>query len=104
VYGYRERVHFVERQIQEAMDRGEFDELEGAGEPIPDLDGDYDPLWWARSFLRRARAQDAAWELRRLLRRERANPELSPERVVELRRMIADVNRYLDPDERIDPL
>jgi hypothetical protein len=104
VYGYRAMVHFVERQIEEAMHRGEFDALEGAGRPIADLDGNYDPLWWSRSFVRRARAQDAAWELRRLLRRERANPELSPERVVELQKMITDVNEHLDPDERIEPL
>lgn len=41
---------WVERQIREAMDRGEFDDLPGAGKPIPDLDKPYDELWVQRSI------------------------------------------------------
>jgi len=47
---FAERVHFdpVERQIHEAMEWGEFDDLPGAGRPIPDLGAGYDPAWWAK--------------------------------------------------------
>lgn len=43
---------FVERQIREAMERGEFDNLPSAGKPLPDLDQPYDELWWVRKKLR----------------------------------------------------
>ena len=36
---------WVERQIREAMERGEFDDLSGAGKPIADLDKAHDELW-----------------------------------------------------------
>jgi hypothetical protein len=43
---------WVERQIRESMERGEFDNLPGAGKPIPDLAAPYDELWWLRKKLR----------------------------------------------------
>ena len=43
---------WVERKIRESMDRGEFDNLPGAGQPIPDLARPYDELWWLRKKLR----------------------------------------------------
>jgi hypothetical protein len=44
---------WIDVQIREAMDRGEFDNLPGAGKPIPDLDRPYDELWWIKQKLRR---------------------------------------------------
>jgi DnaJ homologue, subfamily C, member 28, conserved domain len=44
---------WVERQIREAMERGEFDNLPGAGKPIADLDKPHDELWWIKQKLRR---------------------------------------------------
>lgn len=43
---------FVDRQIREAQERGEFDNLPGAGKPIPDLHRPYDELWWVRKKLK----------------------------------------------------
>lgn len=43
---------WIDRQIREAHDRGEFDELPGKGRPIPDLDKPYDENWWVRGKLR----------------------------------------------------
>jgi hypothetical protein len=43
---------WVERQIREATERGEFDNLPGAGRPIADLDEPHDELWWVRRKLR----------------------------------------------------
>lgn len=42
---------WVERQIREAMERGEFDNLSGAGKPLPAES--YDELWWVKQTLRR---------------------------------------------------
>ena len=35
----------VEQRIREAQERGEFDDLPGAGKPIPDIDAPHDELW-----------------------------------------------------------
>lgn len=43
-----ERAAFVETAIQQAIRRGEFDDLPGAGKPLPDLGGAHDPDWWIR--------------------------------------------------------
>jgi hypothetical protein len=43
---------WVDRQIREARERGEFDNLPGAGKPLPDMDRPYDELWWVRKKLK----------------------------------------------------
>ena len=43
---------WVERKIRESIERGEFDNLPGQGQPLPDLAGPYDELWWLRKKLR----------------------------------------------------
>lgn len=42
---------WVERQIRLAQERGEFDNLEGAGKPLPHLD-ESDELWWVKRKLK----------------------------------------------------
>ena len=44
---------FVERQIKEAQERGEFEALPGAGKPLPGLDKPYDELWWVKNLMER---------------------------------------------------
>jgi DnaJ homologue, subfamily C, member 28, conserved domain len=44
---------WVELQIREAQDRGEFDDLPGAGKPIPGIGEPDDEHWWVRQKLRR---------------------------------------------------
>jgi hypothetical protein len=46
---------WIERILREAAEAGEFDDLEGSGKPIPDLDLPYDAVWWARRWFRRNR-------------------------------------------------
>jgi hypothetical protein len=43
-----ERAAYVETAIQQAIRRGDFDDLPGAGKPLPGLDGRHDPDWWIR--------------------------------------------------------
>ena len=47
----------IERSIREAVDRGEFTDLPGAGQPIDALDGPRDELWWVKDKLRRESIQ-----------------------------------------------
>jgi Domain of unknown function (DUF1992) len=44
---------WTERQVREAIERGEFDNLPGAGKPIPGINGREDENWWVKSFLER---------------------------------------------------
>jgi hypothetical protein len=43
----------VERRIREAQERGEFENLKGAGKPIPDLDEPEDELSWVKRWMKR---------------------------------------------------
>ncbi|WP_251455409.1 DUF1992 domain-containing protein [Microbacterium sp. Marseille-Q6648] len=43
-----ERAAYVETVIQQAIRRGDFDDLPGAGKPIPGLGRGHDPDWWIR--------------------------------------------------------
>ncbi|MGW8728000.1 DnaJ family domain-containing protein [Streptomyces sp. NPDC055808] len=39
---------WVDRQIREAEERGDFTRLPGIGEPLPDERAPYDELWWMK--------------------------------------------------------
>jgi hypothetical protein len=58
----------IDRQIREAQERGEFDNLPGAGKPLPTGGEDYDEEWWIKGLARReglAAALPPALALRR---------------------------------------
>ena len=44
---------WIDKQIREAEERGEFDNLPGAGKPIPGLNGRDEENWWVKRFLER---------------------------------------------------
>jgi hypothetical protein len=46
-------VPWVEAQISEAMDAGAFDTLPGAGKPLPNNKGQFDPDWWVKQYAER---------------------------------------------------
>ncbi|MFA9430885.1 DUF1992 domain-containing protein [Egicoccus sp. AB-alg2] len=46
---------WIERQIREAQERGEFEGLPGAGRPIADLHAPRDENWWIKKKLERER-------------------------------------------------
>ncbi|RFA10212.1 molecular chaperone DnaJ [Subtercola boreus] len=47
------RAQFVEVSIQQAMRRGDFDNLPGAGKPLRNLHDAYDPNWWIKQKIER---------------------------------------------------
>ena len=51
------RIHqqqtWVDLQLRRAMERGDFDDLPGAGKPIEDLGTTHDPDWWVRRLVER---------------------------------------------------
>jgi hypothetical protein len=44
-----------ERLIREAIESGEFDDLPGAGKPLPGAGSPDDELWWVREWVQRHR-------------------------------------------------
>ena len=44
---------WIEAQISEARERGEFENLPGYGKPLANLDGNHDEMWWIREWLKR---------------------------------------------------
>ena len=90
---------FIEQQIREAMEEGAFDNLQGKGQPLPDLGIERDPDWWAKKLIEREKVSLAPPAL--TLRRE---VEQALERLPQMRNE-AEVRRRLDAlNERIRKL
>ena len=49
----QQKNQWVDLQIQEAMKRGDFDNLPGAGKPIEGLGTEHDPDWWLKKLVER---------------------------------------------------
>jgi hypothetical protein len=84
---------WVERQIREATERGEFDNLPGAGKPIEDLDKPHDELWWVRQKLRRENLSYLPPTI--ALRKEAEEALAEASRAgseAQVRRIVADIN------------
>ena len=87
---------WVERQIREATERGEFDNLPGAGKPIADLDKPHDELWWIKQKLRREQLSYLPPTI--ALRKEAEEALLEASRAGsedQVRRIVADINRKI---------
>jgi len=69
---------WVDHQLRLAMERGEFDNLPGAGKPIKDLGAQHDPDWW----------------IKRLVEREKITGVLPP--ALQLRKDDAELDAGLD--------
>lgn len=87
---------WIDRQIREAEERGEFDDLPGAGRPIPNLHKPFDELWWVKNKLRHEGLSYMPPSV--ALRKEayealRAATRASSE--AEVRRIIADINEKI---------
>ncbi|MFI7098850.1 DUF1992 domain-containing protein [Streptomyces sp. NPDC050161] len=44
---------WIDKQIREAQERGDFAELPGVGKPLPHLDKPYDEMWWVKDKMTR---------------------------------------------------
>lgn len=49
----QERAWIAETAIEQAIRRGDFDDLPGAGKPLKGLNGVHDPDWWIRQKIER---------------------------------------------------
>jgi len=87
---------WIDRQLDDAHDRGEFDELPGAGKPIPGLGKPYDELWWIKQKLRR---ENLSYLPPSLALRKAAHDALAEAAEAksegEVRRILAGINRQI---------
>ena len=44
---------WIDAQIRVATEAGAFDNLPGAGKPLPNLGQEHDPLWWVKQLVQR---------------------------------------------------
>ena len=44
---------WIDEQIRVAREQGAFDNLPGAGKPLPNLGQEHDPLWWVKQLAQR---------------------------------------------------
>jgi hypothetical protein len=68
---------WIDAQIRVATEKGAFDNLPGAGKPLPNLDEVYDPLWWVKQLVKREEISvlPPSLELLRKVERELAEIE-----------------------------
>jgi hypothetical protein len=90
---------WVDKQIRDAVDRGEFDNLPGAGKPLPGRGAPDDELWWVKGYLRREGLSTEALLPTPLQLRKQI--ERLPDRVRDLRSeqavrdVVAELNRQI---------
>ena len=84
---------WIEAQIRVAQEAGAFDNLPGAGKPLPNIDREYDPLWWVKQLAEREQLSllPPSLELLRKVEKELAAIETLPDEAT-VRRRIAALN------------
>jgi len=113
-----ERALYVETAIQQAIRRGDFDDLPGAGKPLEGLGDHHDPDWWIRrkiqterltglgppALMLRAEDAELAERLDAFTREEdvRAHVEDFNRRVIEARRQLLGGPPVVTPTRAVE--
>jgi len=88
----------VDRQLREAQERGEFDNLPGAGRPLPDAGREYEEDWWVRDWVRREGATSAVLPPTLRLRRAAEESERLVDRCsteADVRELVGELNEQI---------
>lgn len=85
---------WIDRQIREATERGEFDNLPGAGKPLPGEGRPHDEMWWIKQKMQE---ENLSYPLPGTLALRKEAEEARAEAVgarteAEARRIIEDIN------------
>jgi hypothetical protein len=85
----------IDRQLREAQERGEFDNLPGSGKPLPNNGEEYDDEWWIKGLVRRESLASAGLPPALALRKEVEDlPRVLTRKRSEaaVRQVVADLN------------
>ena len=88
----------IDRQLREAQERGEFDNLPGTGKPLSDAGREYDEDWWVKDWLRREGDSASVLPPTLQLRREAEDlAKLADRRTSEgaVRELVAELNAQI---------
>ena len=88
----------IDRQLREAVERGEFDNLPGSGRPFADAGREYEEDWWVRDWLRREGESSGVLPGTLRLRRDVEDlPETAGRRSTEaaVRELVAEINERI---------
>jgi Domain of unknown function (DUF1992) len=88
----------IDRQLREATERGEFDNLPGSGKLLPGHGRDYDEDWWVKDWLEREGATAGVIPPTLALRRETEDLEARVDRLRterEIRDYLAELNERI---------
>lgn len=98
----RSHESWIDKQIREAQERGEFDDLPGAGKPLPGRGQPDGEDWWLKAWVRREnltgigptslRIRREAEDLMDRLAKERFEPAV--------RRIVTDLNERIEQARR----
>lgn len=93
---------WIDRQIREAAERGEFEDLPGKGKPIPNLDKPHDENWWIRQKLR---SEDLSYLPPSLALKKEAESALvaalSAKSEIEVREIVEQINAKIIKANRL---
>lgn len=101
----QQKERWVEEQLRVAMERGDFDDLPGAGKPIEGLGDSHDPDWWLKKLVEREKIAVLPFTVQ--LRKEDAELDARLDAIgfeEEVRRVVTDFNerviaaRYRAPE------
>jgi hypothetical protein len=93
---------WLDAQIRQAEERGDFDNLPGLGKPLPDRGELYDEDWWIKQWVRR---EEIAGVVPTSLKVKKEAEELMTELVRQtseaaVRRIVRDLNQRIDRVQR----
>jgi Domain of unknown function (DUF1992) len=87
---------WIDRQIGRAREQGDFDDLPGAGRPLPDLGRPFDEHWWVKGKLRR---EDLSYMAPSVALRKQVHDALraaaQADTEADVRRLIAGINEQI---------
>ena len=88
----------IDRQLREAQERGDFDNLGGTGKPLTGYGQEYEEDWWVKDWLRREGATGAVIPRTLALRRESEDLGDIVDRLrteAEVRDRVAEINERI---------
>ncbi|MGY4903429.1 DnaJ family domain-containing protein [Streptomyces sp. 900116325] len=95
---------WVDKQIREAEQRGDFSQLPGFGKPLPGIDRPYDETWWIKAKMQREGVSMLPPALALRKEAEDTRAAVSEARSeAEVRRMLTEVNEKIEAAIRRPP-
>ncbi|WP_406400330.1 DUF1992 domain-containing protein [Streptomyces sp. NBC_00879] len=96
---------WVDKQIRDASERGDFKDLPGFGKPLPDDTAPYDELWWVKGKMHREGVSVLPPTL--ALRKEAEDARAAAGRAAtesQVRRILSEVNEKIEAAIRRPPV